>query len=138
MAEIWVAHIHAGGCDACLREWETAWQGIGPGWRRVADPAEAGLLVVTGLPNELGAEPLRRALDAWAADGPGTLVLVGDCAINGGLWAKLGAPGVLPGVDCSLLPPTIALHRVFGDPPAPAAIVDGLRAATSKGLGVGG
>ena len=25
MAEIWVAHIHAGGCDACLRAWETAW-----------------------------------------------------------------------------------------------------------------
>jgi Ni,Fe-hydrogenase III small subunit len=132
MADIWVAHIHAGGCDACLREWESAWQAIGPGWRLAADPAEAVVLVVTGVPNELGAEPLRRVLAAWAADGPGTLVLAGDCAINGGLWAKLGAPGVLPGVDTAALPAAITVHPIPGDPPAPAAILDGLRAAMSN------
>lgn len=131
MADIWVAHIHAGGCDACLREWESAWQSIGPGWQPAADPAEAALLVVTGVPNDLGAEPLRRMLAAWAADGPGTLVLAGDCAINGGLWAKLDAPGVLPGVDTVALPPAITVHSIPGDPPTPAAILAGLRAAVS-------
>lgn len=133
MAETWVAHIHAGGCDACLRAWELAWSGLGPGWRAAADPADAGLLVVTGLPNELGAESLAALLDGWAADGPGTLVLVGDCAINGGLWAKLGAPGVLPGVAVAALPPTIAVQTIPGDPPAPAAIVEGLKAVTREG-----
>jgi Ni,Fe-hydrogenase III small subunit len=127
MAETWVAHIHAGGCDACLREWEAAWQEAADrGWQRAPDPAEAAVLVVTGVPNELGAESLGLVLTAWAADGPGTLLLVGDCAINGGLWAKLGAPGVLAGVDCSGLSAEVRLLRVPGDPPSPAAILAGL------------
>jgi Ni,Fe-hydrogenase III small subunit len=132
MLDIWVAHIHAGGCDACLRAWDTAWQAIGPGWRAAADPAEAALLVVTGVPNDLGAEPLQRVLAAWAADGPGTLVLAGDCAINGGLWAKLDAPGVRPGVVVGALPPGITVHAIPGDPPAPAAILEGVRAARNS------
>jgi Ni,Fe-hydrogenase III small subunit len=128
MADIWVAHIHAGGCDACSRAWETAWAAVGPGWRAVSDPAEAALLAVTGVPNELGADALDRLLGAWAADGPGTLLLVGDCAINGGLWARLGAPGVQPGVASAALPPTIAVQTIPGDPPTPPAILDGLKA----------
>ena len=132
MAETWVAHIHAGGCDACLREWEAAWhEAAGRGLRRVTDAAEAAVLVVTGMPNELGAEPLGLVLGAWAADGPGTLLLVGDCAISGGLWFRLGAPGVPAGVDCSALPADLRILRVPGDPPPPAAILAGLDEAMS-------
>jgi Ni,Fe-hydrogenase III small subunit len=89
------------------------------------------VLVVTGVPNELGAEPLGLLLAAWAADGPGTLLLVGDCAINGGLWARLGAPGISAGVDCAALPPALRILRVPGDPPAPAAILAALDEAMS-------
>ena len=131
MAETWIAHIHAGACDACLREWEAAWQeAAGRGWRRTPTLAEAAVLAVTGVPNELGAEPLGLVLAAWAADGPGTLLLVGDCAITGGLWAKLGAPGVPAGVDCSNLPADLRILRVPGDPPTPVAILAGLDEAT--------
>ena len=129
----WIGHIHAGGCDACLREWEAAWQEVaGRGWRRVPDPAEAGVLAVTGVPDELGAEPLGLVLAAWAADGPGTLLLVGDCAINGGLWAKLGAPGI-PESIAPCCPPTSASCACPATPrpPPPSSPCSTKRCATS-------
>jgi Ni,Fe-hydrogenase III small subunit len=129
MAEVWVAHIHAGGCDACLRAWETAWAATGSAWGGASDPGDAALLAVTGVPNDLGTEALDRLLRAWAAEGTGTLLLVGDCAINGGLWARLGAPGIPPGVDHQALPATIRVQTVPGDPPPPTTINDGLKAA---------
>jgi Ni,Fe-hydrogenase III small subunit len=130
MAEAWIAHIHAGGCDACLREWEVAWlEAAGRGRRGTTDFGAASVLVVTGMPNELGVEPLALLLGAWAADGAGALLLVGDCAIHGGLWARLGAPGVPGGVAVDSLPPAIRIVRVPGDPPGPAAILEGLTTA---------
>ena len=134
MAEVWVAHVHAGGCDACLWAWEAAWAEAqrGRSLGLAADPAEATVLVVTGTPNELGVEPFDLLLAGWAAEGAGTLLLVGDCAINGGLWAKLGAPGVTHGVNRRGLPADIRILSVPGDPPAPPAIRDALRQATTS------
>src|SRR5689334_13960035 len=133
MAETWIAHLHAGGCDACLREWEAAWQELaGRGLRRTADLSAAPVLVMTGMPNELGAEALAGLLAGWAADGPGLLLLAGDCAIRGGVWARLGAPGVVAGVAVTGLPDTVRVVRVPGDPPAPTAIVKALRDALSS------
>jgi Ni,Fe-hydrogenase III small subunit len=133
MAEPWVAHLHAGGCDTCLRAWETAWadaQTRRP-LRRAADPAEAGVLVITGTPNELGVETFDQVIAGWAAEGAGTLLLVGDCALTGGLWARLGAPGVTAGVNRRALPADIRVRSVPGDPPTVAAIRDALLEAVS-------
>ncbi len=119
-----VFFLDAGGCGGCALEMRLARVALASaGLRLVSSPAEARILLVAG--------PLTRAMEyalgaAWEAmAAPKYLVALGDCAIDGGVFA--GSYACLDGL--SAFAPNLVLR---GCPPAPDAI-----AAALAGLGRG-
>ena len=94
------------------------------GARLVASPRHADALLVTGPVTRNMAEPLRRTVSAVPE--PRIVVAVGDCAIDGGVFA--GAYGVAGPVD-GVVPVDVC---VPGCPPPPEAIVAALRGLTGR------
>ena len=88
------------------------------GLRFVASPRHADVLLVTGPVTKNMAEALKRTYDATPA--PKWVVAVGDCALNGGIFA--GSYAVAGGVS-AVLP--VDLH-IPGCPPTPTGILSGL------------
>jgi Ni,Fe-hydrogenase III small subunit len=118
-------HVDAGSCNGCEHELTAAG---GPfadiqrfGLDIVASPRHADALVVTGPVTTRMLEPLRAAYAAMPE--PRLVVAVGDCALGCGLLAR-GEEIVGP-VD-EVLPVAV---RIPGCPPAPPALVAGLRQA---------
>jgi Ni,Fe-hydrogenase III small subunit len=123
-----IRHMDAGSCNGCELEIHALNNIVYDlerfGLRFVASPRHADVLLVTG--------PLSRNLRealllTWqATPDPKWVVAVGDCAVDGGVFKGSyaidgnGTGGISAGVPVDLTIP--------GCPPAPAAILNGLRA----------
>jgi Ni,Fe-hydrogenase III small subunit len=127
-----IRHVDAGSCNGCELEIHALNNPFYDlerlGLRFVASPRHADVLLVTG-PLTLN---MREALERTyaATPGPKWVVAVGDCALNGGLFA--GSYACLDGVSAAI---PVDLH-VRGCPPDPTALLRGLSAlleASAKG-----
>lgn len=110
-----------GGCTLEFAILRSAAHGLARhGIEVVANPASADVLLVAGPLTRTGADPLRRAFAAMGE--PRWVVALGDCAVDGGVFAASGAVEGGAGVA---VPVDIV---VPGCPPTPAAILAALTA----------
>ena len=119
-----VRHVDAGSCNGCELEIHALSNPFYDlerlGLRFVASPRHADVLMVTGPVTVNMREALERTF--VATPGPKWVVAVGDCALNGGLFA--GGYACLDGVSAAL---PVDLH-IRGCPPDPMALLRGLSA----------
>jgi Ni,Fe-hydrogenase III small subunit len=117
-------HVDAGSCNGCELEIHALNNALYDlerlGLRFVASPRHADVLFVTGAVTHNMREALERT--HAATPGPKWVVAVGDCALNGGLFAAGHA--CAGGVDAVL---AVDLH-IPGCPPDPVAMLQGLAA----------
>jgi Ni,Fe-hydrogenase III small subunit len=126
-----IRHVDAGSCNACELEMHALnnpYYDIERfGFRFVASPRHADVLLVTGPVTLNMQEALRRTYDAMP--GPKWVVAAGDCAISGGIftggYACVGAADKVVPVDL----------RIKGCPPTPAQLLEALL-ALFKGPGI--
>src|SRR6185437_189773 len=120
--------VDAGSCNACeleLNALSNPYYDLERfGFRLVASPRHADVLLVTGPVTKNMSEALLRTYDAMPA--PKWVVAVGDCAACGGLYAnsyacELGADGVL-----------LVNLRIAGCPPSPIQLLEGLLALVAS------
>lgn len=123
-----IRYIDAGSCQCCEVEIASA---FGPvydveryGVRLVASPRHADALMVTGAVTRNMEQPLRNTLAAIPQ--PRIVIAVGDCAINGGIFAD----GY--GVVGSVVEVIGADVEIPGCPPTPEQIVAALRSVTGR------
>jgi Ni,Fe-hydrogenase III small subunit len=119
-----IRHVDAGSCNGCELEIQAL---LNPfydlerfGFRFVASPRHADVLLVTGPVTKNMAEALERTYAA--TPDPKWVVAIGDCARDGGMFK--GSYACLGGVS-SVIP--VHLH-VRGCPPSPRALLEGLLA----------
>lgn len=127
-----IREVDAGSCNACELEINAV---NGPvydlerfGIHFVASPRHADVILVTGPVSANMEEALLRTYDA--TPDPKWVVAMGDCAINGGVFAgsyavKNGAASVVP-VDMT----------IPGCPPSPTDLLSGLLALLETSSGV--
>ncbi|BAK83386.1 formate hydrogenlyase [Komagataeibacter medellinensis] len=116
-----IFHMDTGGCTGCgleLRAVSRALEAATAPIRFVSTPRQAALLLLTG---SLGVDMAPVVEQAWQAmPGPRLLAIVGDCAVDGGLftpnYAVLGGVGARAQASLSLP----------GCPPPPTMIVQAL------------
>jgi Ni,Fe-hydrogenase III small subunit len=126
-----IRHVDAGSCNACeleIHALSNAFYDIERfGFRFVASPRHADVLLVTGPVTRNMQEALRRTYDATPA--PKWVVAAGACALDGGLYAGsyACAEGVAAVIPVDLMIP--------GCPPNPAALVKGLLALMARSAG---
>jgi len=117
-----IREVDAGSCNGCeleIHALNNAFYDLERfGLRFVASPRHADVLMVTGPVTRNMAEALERTHAATPA--PKWVVAVGDCAIDGGLFA--GSYAVAGGV-AAVVP--VDLH-IRGCPPSPTALLKGL------------
>jgi Ni,Fe-hydrogenase III small subunit len=117
-----IREVDAGSCNGCeleIHALSNAFYDLERfGLHIVASPRHADVLMVTGPMTRNMREALKRTFDATPA--PKWVVAVGDCALNGGLFA--GSYAVEGGVG-SVVP--VDLH-IPGCPPTPIALLKGL------------
>ena len=126
-----IREVDAGSCNGCeleIHALNNAFYDLERfGLRFVASPRHADVLMVTGPVSKSMREALERT---WAATpDPKWVVAVGDCALDGGLFA--GSYGVVGGVS-AVVP--VDLH-IRGCPPRPAQLLQGLLALLEKQAG---
>lgn len=117
-------HVDTGSCGGCEIQIRAARGAVHDlarfGLGFVASPRHADVLLVTGVLTHAMHAPLRAAWEAMAD--PKWVVALGDCALDGGLfrgsYAASGGTQAALAVDLT----------IPGCPPAPARIVEGLRA----------
>ena len=123
-----IRHVDAGSCNGCeleIHALSNAFYDIERfGFRFVASPRHADVLLVTGPVTLNMREALRRTYDATPA--PKWVVASGVCAANGGAFA--GSYAVANGV-AAVLPVDLVIP---GCPPSPAALMKGLLALMGK------
>ena len=123
-----IRQVDAGSCNACeleIHALSNAFYDIERfGFRIVASPRHADVLLVTGPVTRNMQEALQRTYDATPA--PKWVVAVGACALDGGLYA--GGYACVGGVS-AVVP--VDLH-IPGCPPAPATLLKGLIALMMK------
>ena len=131
-----IREIDAGSCNGCeleIHALSNAFYDLERfGLRFVASPRHADVLMVTGPVTRNMREALERTYNA--TPDPKWVVAIGDCALDGGVFA--GSYAVVGGVS-SVVP--VDLH-IRGCPPSPAAILRGLIALvthTSRQVGPG-
>ena len=123
-----IREVDAGSCNGCELEIHALNNAIYDlerfGLKFVASPRHADVLMVTG-PVTLN---MREALIRThaATPDPKWVVAVGDCAIDGGVFA--GSYAIAGGVD-AVVP--VDLH-IRGCPPSPTALLEGLIALVDK------
>jgi Ni,Fe-hydrogenase III small subunit len=119
-----IRHVDAGSCNGCELEIHALNNAVYDlerlGLRFVASPRHADVLLVTGVVTSNMREALMRTYAA--TPGPKWVVAVGDCAMNGGLFA--GSYACAGGVDATV---PVDLH-IPGCPPEPEALLEGLAA----------
>src|SRR5512136_1844268 len=117
-----IREIDAGSCNGCeleIHALNNAFYDLERfGLRFVASPRHADVLLVTGPVTKNMREALLRTYAA--TPDPKWVVAVGDCAVDGGLFA--GSYGVVGGVS-AVVP--VDLH-IRGCPPDPVALLKGL------------
>jgi Ni,Fe-hydrogenase III small subunit len=123
-----IREVDAGSCNGCeleIHALSNAFYDLERfGLRFVASPRHADVLMVTGPVTKNMAEALQRTYDATPA--PKWVVAIGDCALNGGIFAASYA--VAGGVS-AVLP--VDLH-IPGCPPSPTGILRGLIALLER------
>jgi Ni,Fe-hydrogenase III small subunit len=123
-----IRHVDAGSCNACeleIHALSNAFYDIERfGFRFVASPRHADVLLVTGPVTRNMREALQRTYDAMPA--PKWVVAVGACALDGGLYAGgyACAGGVATVIPVDLL--------IRGCPPTPATLLKGLLALMAR------
>jgi Ni,Fe-hydrogenase III small subunit len=119
-----IRQVDAGSCNGCeleIHALNNAFYDLERfGLRFVASPRHADVLMVTGPVTKNMREALKRTYDA--TPDPKWVVAIGDCAIDGGIFA--GSYAVAGGVT-SVVP--VDLH-ISGCPPSPAQLLKGLLA----------
>src|ERR671911_1000570 len=119
-----IRELDAGSCNGCeleINALNNAFYDLERfGLRFVASPRHADVLLVTGPVTRNMREALERTCNA--TPDPKWVVAVGDCALNGGLFA--GSYAVVGGV-AKVVP--VDLH-IRGCPPRPAELLSGLLA----------
>src|SRR5260370_1356690 len=119
-----IREVDAGSCNGCELEIHALNNPVYDlerlGLRFVASPRHADVLLVTGVVTRNMREALMRTYAA--TPGPKWVVAVGDCALNGGLFA--GSYACVGGVDATV---PVDLH-IPGCPPDPEALLEGLAA----------
>src|SRR5437868_4641307 len=117
-----IREVDAGSCNGCELEIHALANAFYDlerfGLRFVASPRHADVLLVTGPVTKNMREALERTFNA--TPDPKWVVAVGDCALDGGLFA--GSYGVVGGV-AAVVP--VDLH-IRGCPPSPTALLKGL------------
>src|SRR5689334_4904728 len=120
--------VDAGSCNGCeleIHALNNAFYDLERfGLHFVASPRHADVLLVTGPVTKNMREALQRTYDA--TPDPKWVVAVGDCALDGGLFA--GSYGVVGGVN-RVVP--VDLH-VGGCPPRPVQLLQGLLALMER------
>ncbi len=124
-----IRHVDAGSCNGCELEIHALnnpyYMLEGLGFRFVASPRHADVLLVTGPVSRHMATALKRTYEAMPA--PKLVVAVGDCGRDGGVfgcgYASLG--GVAAVIPVDVLVP--------GCPPSPTALLQGLVTAVAPG-----
>jgi Ni,Fe-hydrogenase III small subunit len=123
-----IREVDSGSCNGCeleIHALNNAFYDLERfGLRFVASPRHADVLMVTGPVTKNMREALERTYNA--TPDPKWVVAVGDCALDGGIFA--GSYAVVGGVS-SVVP--VDLH-VRGCPPSPAAILKGLIALVTS------
>jgi len=124
-----IREVDAGSCNGCeleIHALSNAFYDLERfGIRFVASPRHADVLLVTGPVTKNMREALWRTYQA--TPDPKWVVAVGDCAVDGGLFAESYA--VVGGVS-KVLP--VDLH-IRGCPPTPAQLLQGLLALLEAG-----
>jgi Ni,Fe-hydrogenase III small subunit len=119
-----IREVDAGSCNGCeleIHALNNAFYDLERfGLRFVASPRHADVLLVTGPVTKNMREALERTYNA--TPDPKWVVAVGDCAVDGGIFA--GSYAIVGGVD-SLLP--VDVH-IRGCPPRPRDLLSGLLA----------
>ena len=123
-----IREVDAGSCNGCeleIHALNNAFYDLERfGLRFVASPRHADVLMVTGPVTKNMREALERTYAA--TPDPKWVVAVGDCALDGGLFADSYA--VIGGVS-KVVP--VDLH-IRGCPPSPTALLKGLLALVEK------
>jgi Ni,Fe-hydrogenase III small subunit len=120
--------VDAGSCNGCELEMQALGNAFYDlerfGLRFVASPRHADILLVTGPVTKNMREALERT---WqATPNPKWVVAVGDCAVDGGIFA--GSYACVGGVSQSI---PVDLH-IRGCPPTPLDLLKGLLAVLTK------
>lgn len=122
-----VRQVDAGSCNGCeleIHAVNNAYYNIeGLGIKFVASPRHADLLLVTGPVSRHMEIALKRTYDATPE--PKLVVVVGDCACDGGIFGESYASC---GRVANVIPVDVA---VPGCPPTPTAILQGILTAIS-------
>jgi Ni,Fe-hydrogenase III small subunit len=117
-----IREVDAGSCNGCeleIHALSNAFYDLERfGLRFVASPRHADVLMVTGPVTRNMREALERTYNA--TPGPKWVVAIGDCALDGGLFA--GSYACVGGV-ADVVP--VNLH-IRGCPPSPTAMLEGL------------
>jgi Ni,Fe-hydrogenase III small subunit len=125
-----IRHVDAGSCNACELEIHALGNAFYDlerfGFRFVASPRHADVLLVTGPVTLNMREALRRTYDATPA--PKWVVASGACAADGGVFA--GSYAIAGGGASSVVPVDLVIP---GCPPSPAALLKGLLALMGRG-----
>jgi Ni,Fe-hydrogenase III small subunit len=123
-----IREVDAGSCNGCeleIHALNNAFYDLERfGLRFVASPRHADVLMVTGPVTKNMREALERTYNA--TPDPKWVVTIGDCALDGGIFA--GSYAVVGGVS-SVVP--VDLH-IRGCPPSPVAILRGLIALLTR------
>jgi Ni,Fe-hydrogenase III small subunit len=123
-----IREIDAGSCNGCELEMHALSNAFYDlerfGLRFVASPRHADVLLVTGPVTRNMREALERTYDA--TPDPKWVVAVGDCALDGGVFA--GSYAVVGGVS-NVVP--VDLH-IRGCPPRPVQLLAGLLALLER------
>ena len=124
-----IREVDAGSCNGCeleIHALNNAFYDLERfGLRFVASPRHADVLLVTGPVTKNMREALERTYNA--TPGPKWVIAVGDCAIDGGIFAESYA--VTGGVS-AVVP--VDLH-IRGCPPNPVQLLEGLLALLESG-----
>jgi Ni,Fe-hydrogenase III small subunit len=124
-----IRHVDAGSCNACELEIHALGNAFYDlerfGFRFVASPRHADVLLVTGPVTLNMREALKRTYDATPA--PKWVVAAGACAADGGVFA--GSYAIAGGAS-SVVPVDLVIP---GCPPSPAALLKGLLALMGPG-----
>jgi Ni,Fe-hydrogenase III small subunit len=126
-----IREVDAGSCNACeleIHALQNAFYDLERfGLRFVASPRHADVLLVTGPLTKNMQEALVRTYAATPE--PKWVVAVGNCAVDGGIFA--GSYAVVGGVAKAV---PVDLH-IRGCPPSPTALLKGLLALLEHGSG---
>ncbi len=123
-----IRQVDAGSCNACeleIHALNNAFYDIERfGFRFVASPRHADVLLVTGPVTRNMREALQRTYDAMPS--PKWVIAAGDCALDGGLYA--GSYACVGGVS-AVIPVDL---RIPGCPPTPMNLIKALLALMTR------